>query len=176
MFFSAFFHVLTLFWQRFVLATKKPRESTTYILLIKYSSFTILRILRASGAYGDRGDTFNQFKSGACPQFKIFLVVNLLLGLSSIKLMDFFVTKPGVFYNVKNGSSFITSKSSSDNLSNHKKHLCFCCLLDKTWIKMPKWTIFLISSKVFVLITEIFWLNFWRNKWQSLFDVVKDSS
>ena len=29
----------------------------------------------------------------------------------------------GVFYNVKNGSSFITSKSSSENLSNQKKTL-----------------------------------------------------
>ena len=28
----------------------------------------------------------------------------------------------GVFYNVKNGSSFITSKSLSENLSNHNKH------------------------------------------------------
>ena len=46
------------------------------------------------------------------------------------------------FYNVKYGSSIITSKSSSENLSNHNKHLCFCCLQDKTWIKMPKWTIF----------------------------------
>jgi hypothetical protein len=62
----------------------------------------------------------------------------------------------GVFYNVKNWSSFITSKNSSENLSNHNKHLCFCCLQDKTWIKMTKWTIFLIPSKVFVLITEIF--------------------
>ena len=40
----------------------------------------------------------------------------------------------------------------------------FFGLQDKTWIKMPKWTIFLISSKVFVLITEIFWRNFWRCK------------
>ena len=40
---------------------------------------------------------------------------------------------------------------------------------------MPKWTIFLISSKVsnsqskeFVLITEIFWRIFWLDNWQSL--------
>ena len=32
-------------------------------------------------------------------------------------------TKAGVFYNVKNGWSFIASKSSSENLSNHNKHL-----------------------------------------------------
>ena len=34
----------------------------------------------------------------------------------------------GVFYNVKNGSSFITPKDSSKNLSNENKHWCFCCL------------------------------------------------
>ena len=43
----------------------------------------------------------------------------------------------GVFYNIKNGSSFIMSKSSSKNLSNENKPWCFCCLQDKTWIKMP---------------------------------------
>ena len=37
----------------------------------------------------------------------------------------------------------------------------FCWIQDKTWIKMPKWTIFLISSEVFVLITESFWQIFW---------------
>ena len=37
-----------------------------------------------------------------------------------------------VFYDVKKGSSFIASKSSSKNLSNENKHWCFCCLLDKT--------------------------------------------
>ena len=36
------------------------------------------------------------------------------------------------FYNVKNGSSFITSKSWSKNLSNENKHWHFCCLQDKT--------------------------------------------
>ena len=29
---------------------------------------------------------------------------------------------------------------------------------------------------VFVFITEILWRTFWRNKWRSIFDVVKDSS
>ena len=52
----------------------------------------------------------------------------------------------------------------------------FCCLQDKTRIKMLKWTILLISTKVYVLITEIFWRTFWHNKWWSVFDVVKDSS
>ena len=71
-------------------------------------------------------------------------------------------------------------KSSSENLSNHNKHFCF---QDKTWIKMPKWTIFLISSKVnnsqskeFVLITEIFCRIFWHIFWRPLFDAVQNSS
>jgi hypothetical protein len=34
-------------------------------------------------------------------------------------------------------SSFITSKSLSKNLSNEKNHWCFCCLRDKTRLKMP---------------------------------------
>ena len=41
------------------------------------------------------------------------------------------------FYNVKNESSIIMSKSSSKNLSNENKECCFWCLQDKTWIKMP---------------------------------------
>ena len=40
-------------------------------------------------------------------------------------------------YNVKNGSSIIMSKSSSKNPSNETKHWCFCCLQDKTQVKMP---------------------------------------
>ena len=36
------------------------------------------------------------------------------------KLLSYILA--GVFYNVKNGSSFITSKSSSENLSNQNKH------------------------------------------------------
>ena len=36
------------------------------------------------------------------------------------------------FYYVNYGSSIITSKSSSYNLSNENKHRCFCCLQDKT--------------------------------------------
>ena len=46
---------------------------------------------------------------------------------------------------------------------------------------MPKWTIFLISSKVsnsqskeFVLITEIFWRIFWLDNWRSLIVVVEN--
>ena len=70
------------------------------------------------------------------------------------------------FYNVKNGWSIILSKSSSKNLSNENKQWCFCCLQDKTWIKMP------ILWKHFS-ITEILWRTFWRNIWRSVFDVVK---
>ena len=86
-----------------------------------------------------------------------------------------------VFYSANYWSPIITSKNSSENLSNHNKHLCFCtvfssfcCLQDKTWIKMPKWTIFLISSKEFVLITEIFWRIFWRDNWRSLIGGVEN--
>ena len=65
------------------------------------------------------------------------------------------------------------SKSSSKNLSNENKHWCFCCLQDKTWIKMP----IVWKHRVFwFFITEILWWTFWRNKWQSVFDIVKDSS
>ena len=32
------------------------------------------------------------------------------------------------------------------------------------------------KSQVFVMITKIFWQTFWRNKWTSVFGVVKDSS
>ena len=39
-------------------------------------------------------------------------------------------------------------------------------LQDKMWIEMPKWTIFFMSSDVFVLITENFWRIFWRNFWR----------
>ena len=35
---------------------------------------------------------------------------------------------------------------------------------------------FLISSKVFVLITEIFCPTFWCNRWRYIFDVVKETS
>ena len=52
------------------------------------------------------------------------------------------------------------------DLSNENKQWCFCCLQDKTWIKMP------ILWKHFS-ITEILWRTFWRNIWQSIFDVVK---
>ena len=41
-------------------------------------------------------------------------------------------SRAGILHNVKKRLSFITSTGSSENLSNHKKHLCFCCLLDKT--------------------------------------------
>ena len=44
---------------------------------------------------------------------------------------------------------------------------------DKMWIKVPKWTLFITSSQVFVLITEIFWQTSWRNNWSSLINVVE---
>ena len=44
------------------------------------------------------------------------------------------------FYYVKYCSSIITSENWSENLNNKNKNWCFCCLLDKTLIKMPKRT------------------------------------
>ena len=40
------------------------------------------------------------------------------------------------------------------------------CLQYKMWIKMPNELFFLISSEVFVLITENFWRIFWRTLWR----------
>ena len=49
----------------------------------------------------------------------------------------------------------------------------FCCFQDKTWIKMPKQTIFLATPVFFGFITENFWWDFLCNNWQSIFDVVE---
>ena len=57
-----------------------------------------------------------------------------------------------VFYVANYWSPIITSKNSSEILSNHNKHLCFFCLQDKMWIEMPKWTIFLCHQMC------LFWL------------------
>ena len=65
------------------------------------------------------------------------------------------------------------SKCLSKNLSNRNKHFCFCCLQAKMWIKMTKWTIFMILSQVLVCITEIFWPIFWRNNWRSIIVLVE---
>ena len=62
------------------------------------------------------------------------------------------------FYKVKYGSSIITSKILSKNPSNQNKHLCFCCLQDKTWIEMPKWTIFVLS---FLWKHRVLFLHYW---------------
>ena len=71
------------------------------------------------------------------------------------------------------GLSIITSKSLSKNLNNQIKHFCFLLSLRQNMNWMPKWTIFVISSQVLVLITEIFWRTFWHNSWQSKIDVVE---
>ena len=66
-----------------------------------------------------------------------------------------------------------TSKSLSNNQSSQNKCLCFCCLQDKTWIKMPKWTIF--DTSVYVFVTEITYLTkIWRNNWWSIIDIVEN--
>ena len=46
-----------------------------------------------------------------------------------LAILSSWYTLAGVFYNVKNGSSFIMSKSLSKNLSDENKHCCFWCLL-----------------------------------------------
>ena len=53
------------------------------------------------------------------------------------------------------------------------KHWCFCYLQAKTWIKMPKQTIFLETPVFMFLLLKIFDGDFWRNNWQSIFDVVE---
>ena len=50
--------------------------------------------------------------------FAIWVITQLVWRLLAVRY-----TLAGVFYNVKNGSSFITSKSLSENLSNQNKHL-----------------------------------------------------
>ena len=70
-----------------------------------------------------------------------------------------------VFYNVKNGLSFITSKSSS-KISVMKTNTGVFVVFKAT----------LELNCQFSRITEILWWSFWRNKWWSIFDVVKDSS
>ena len=79
-------------------------------------------------------------------------------------------TIAGVFYNDKNGSSFITSKSSSKNLSNENKHTL---LFPKNWHFNSRFVLKTTKTPVFVFITEIRWQTFWRDKWRSVFDVVK---
>ena len=67
------------------------------------------------------------------------------------------------FYNLKNGLSIITSKSSSKNLSNKNEHCMQCSgvfVVFKTKHEL---------KCTFSGITEILW----HNNWQSIFDVVK---
>ena len=67
------------------------------------------------------------------------------------------------FYNVKNGSSIITSKSWSKNLGSENKHAFLIHILSWRQEKPP----------VLVFVTEILWRTFWCNNWRSVFDVVK---
>ena len=74
-------------------------------------------------------------------------------------------TLAGVIHYVK---KFI--RKSHKNTTEPFSILVFCCLQDKMWIeKCQNELFFLISSKEFVLITDIFWQTFWCNKWQSIF-------
>ena len=65
-------------------------------------------------------------------------------------------------------TSVITSKSLSKNFSVHIKHFCFCCLQDKPWIKMPKWTVFVISSQVCHFDYWDFLQTIWHNNCRSI--------
>ena len=72
-------------------------------------------------------------------------------------------------------------KNWSNHLSNENiplpKHCCFCCLQDKTWIKMPKWTrfetLFLWKHQFFCFHYWYYLTKFWRNNWRSIIDLVK---
>ena len=96
-----------------------------------------------------------------------------LIRLDSYSLNPFFPYKKvyqkdwiaEFFCKFKNGSSIITSKNLSKNLSNESKQWCFCCLYDKTLIKMP-------ILRNIELFTEILWQIFWCNNGWSIFDVV----
>ena len=79
------------------------------------------------------------------PESWFFLIGPKIVLKQRINKQQSYVSLAESFYCVNYGSSSIMSKSSSNNLSNENKHCCFCCLQDKTWIKMPKWTIFVIS-------------------------------
>ena len=102
---------------------------------------------------------------------KIQIITNRLLDnkeSSKFKLIG------EVFYGANYWSPIITSKYSSEILSNHNKHLCFFCFQDKMWIKMPKWCNFLISSEEFILITKNFWRIFWRDHWWSIISTIEN--
>ena len=69
---------------------------------------------------------------GAAVESGVYGLTALLMVIGiACKVGLYLILLAGVFYNVKNGLSFIMSKSSSKNLSNENKHWCFCCLQDK---------------------------------------------
>ena len=50
------------------------------------------------------------------------------------------------------------------------------CLQIYSWNFNSLFVLKTTNTPVFIFITEILWQTFWRNKWWSVFDVVKDSS
>ena len=62
----------------------------------------------------------------------------------------------GVFYNVKNGSSSITSKILSENLSNQNKHFDDIKKNSSFWHFYSRFVLKTAKTQVFVMITEIF--------------------
>ena len=91
-------------------------------------------------------------------EFQMFYVYFLILFLDSeINFRKNFGTITKVFLQHQLWIINYYVKKFIINLSNQNKRVWFCCLQDKMWIRIQKWTIFVMSSHVFVLITEIFW-------------------
>ena len=126
-------------------------------MLSKNYNSTLRMILTDSNIHKDTSQEFQRnfwsFIHKTYAYYLIYLLIKSSSYFSMNQLKYFKKTKiieqsvAGVFYSVKNGLSFTASKSSLENIINHNKHLCFCSLQDKTWIKMPKWTIFFNTIK-----------------------------
>ena len=71
-------------------------------------------------------------------------------------------------------------KKFAKNLRNQNNLFFCCCLQHKTWITMPKWTIFVISflwkHEYFCFHYWDYLTNFWCNNWQSIIDVVANQN
>ena len=90
--------------------------------------------------------------------FKV-LLSNIIIGLTRTRVKELLISKAGVFYNVKNWSSFIASKSSSKNLSNENKHCIQCKVV---------FVVFKTKCELkcqFSGITEILWGTFSCDNW-----------
>ena len=96
------------------------------------NGFYVFSFLGYSQAVFSHVQTFFNLPSLNVPiEFTMMAIEHLDQGYEARGSYLKYVLLAGVFYNVKNGWSFITSKSLSKNLSNENKHWCFCCLQDK---------------------------------------------